>query len=187
METNRRWIMAGLLSASLLNVAQAASLTIDPARSAVTFSVSNLGVHRVHGRFKTWTGHIEFDPSALTQSRVEVTIQADSIDTAIPKRDHHLRSRDFFDVARFPPITYTSQSVEVMGNQYRMIGVLTIKGVSKPVPVTFTFQTSVGPDSKVHLKAHGQTSVTREDFDLRYGNGFMIGHKVLIDLSIEAS
>ena len=182
----RPWFLAGMLALSLPRFAFAETLTLNPARSAAEFSVSNFGIHHVHGRFKTLAGKIEYDANAPTQSKVLVSIQADSVDTGNTKRDHHLRSSDFFDTARFPQISYVSQSIRPVGDHYLMSGALIIKNVIKPVPVTFTYEATRQANGKTRLSAHGQASIQREDFNITYGNGLSVGHTVHIDLTVEA-
>jgi polyisoprenoid-binding protein YceI len=185
MNVKRHWLMTGLfvcISGTLF----AESLTIDPARSSAEFSVSNMGFHQVHGRFKTMAGKMEYDAASPTKSIVVATIQAESIDTDNPKRDHHLRSSDFFDVGKYPQISYVSQTIKPEGDHYVMQGALVMKNVLKPVPIIFTFEATKQPNGKTLLKAKGHTTIKREDFGLTYGNGFMIGHDVTIDLTVEA-
>src|ERR1700687_4922002 len=118
----KRWFFAGVLSLSIPRAALAETLTLDPARSAAEFSVSNLGFHKVHGRFKVLAGTIEYDAKSPTQSKILVGIQAESIDTGIPKRDHHLRSSDFFHTDLYPQISYVNQSIEQARNTCRKGG-----------------------------------------------------------------
>jgi len=186
MDNKRQWLMAGLFILGLSTITCAESLKLNPAKSTAEFSVSNMGIHKVHGRFKTLTGKIEYDAATPTKSIVLVSIQTESIDTDNPKRDHHLRSSDFFDTARFPQISYVSQSITPVGDHYVMQGTLIMKNVIKPVPVSFTFDSTREANGKTLLKAKGHTSIKREDFGITYGNGFMVGHTVNIDLTVEA-
>src|SRR5581483_5356034 len=107
---------------------------IDTAHSSVGFSVRHLLVSKVRGAFTKWSGSLSFDESAPHESRVEVTIDAASVDTHEPKRDEHLRSGDFLDVARFPALTFKSTRVEAAGKgRFRVTGDLTLQGVTREV------------------------------------------------------
>ena len=168
--------------------APAATLTIsiEPAWSEVSFNVNNFGVHTVDGRFDKYTGKIEFDPQAPEQSKVHVVIDASSVNTQNNSRDKHLRTADFFDVSKYPELTFESQSIEHAAQGYLMTGTLTIKGHALPVKIPFTFSTATA-NGKTIVHAHGKTDVNRHDFDLNYGNDFSVGKKVAIDLSVSAS
>jgi polyisoprenoid-binding protein YceI len=107
---------------------------IDPAHSAAHFSVRHLMISNVRGEFTKLTGSALIDPADLTKSSVEVTIQADSINTREPQRDAHLRSADFFDVANYPTLSFRSKRAEPVGaDNLKLTGDLTIRGVTKEV------------------------------------------------------
>ena len=115
------------------------TLEIDRSHSEVAFQVRHL-LSKVRGRFNEFAGTIEFDESNPQSSRVDVTIQAGSIDTAEPDRDKHLRSADFFDVETYPTLTFASTSVTPRGgNDYDVVGDLTIHGVTRQVMLPATF------------------------------------------------
>src|SRR3954468_612971 len=84
----------------------------DLSHSSVNFHVRHLMISKVHGRFSKWDGFLELDEQDLTKSRLEVTIDASSVDTKEPKRDDHLRSADFFDVEKFPSLTFKSTTIK---------------------------------------------------------------------------
>src|SRR5689334_6280367 len=118
--TMKKTIALALLFLS--GTAPATTMTIEPAWSEVAFSVSNFGIHTVDGRFDHYSGKIELNPSVPEQSTVQVTIQADSINTQNKSRDKHLRTADFFDAAKFPELTFYSQSIERTANGHLMNG-----------------------------------------------------------------
>ncbi len=181
----KTWLMVAIgIGASCPALGQ--SLTIDPAFSNVGFSVSNLGVNTVEGRFGQFAGKIEFNPQDAEKSAVHVVIQAASVDTQNARRDRHLRTPDFFDAAKYPELTFESQSIEKKPDGYVMIGLLTIKGQSRPVAIPFTF-TTASADGKTLLHARGKTQVNRHDFGINYGNNFSVGSQVTIRLSVAAS
>jgi len=178
------WLSALLCLAAA--AASAVSLAIDPAWSEVAFNVSNFGVHSVDGRFDTYTGKIEFDPQAPEKSMVHVAIEAASINTQTKARDKHLKTADFFDVTKYPQLTFESQTIEKTGDTYVMTGTLTIKGHAQPVKIPFTFTTTT-TNGKTIVHAHGKTQIDRHDYGIDYGNNFSVGKMIDIDLSVAAS
>jgi polyisoprenoid-binding protein YceI len=124
--------LAGALSAPSL--AWASEWEIDPAHSAVQFSVRHMMVSSVHGTFDKVTGTVTMDEANPTRSRLEVKIDANSINTRDAKRDAHLRSADFFDTGKYPELIFKSTKVEKTGkDKLRVSGDLTMHGVTKPV------------------------------------------------------
>src|SRR5512147_645758 len=100
---------------------------IDTAHSAIHFWVRHMVISKVHGRFAKWSGAIELDEQDLTRSRVDVKIDAASIDTQVADRDAHLKSADFLDVASHPALAFASRRIEKQGEGYRVTGDLTIR------------------------------------------------------------
>src|SRR6184192_475788 len=94
----------------------------DLSHSSVNFHVRHLMVSKVHGRFTNWNGTLELDESDLTKSRLAVSIDVASVDTKEAKRDEHLRSPDFFDVEKFPVLTFNSTKIERDGDGYVVTG-----------------------------------------------------------------
>ena len=184
-----RYPRVGFAAALCLAVAipaAAQTLTIDPAWSEVSFNVSNMGVNTVYGRFDQFSGRIEFNAQAPEQSTVHVVIQAASINTQIAKRDKHLQTADFFEVSKYPELTFESQSIETKSESRVMNGLLTIKGQTHPVTIPFTFTTATA-NGKTILHAEGKTEINRHDFSLNYGSDFSVGKTVSIHLSVAAS
>src|SRR5262245_64219943 len=107
---------------------------VDTVHSGLDFTVRHMVVSKVRGRFTKWNGTLHLDPERPAESSVSVRIDAASVDTGITDRDNHLRSADFFDVARFPEVTFESSRVEQRGpNSYRVTGNLTLHGVTREV------------------------------------------------------
>jgi polyisoprenoid-binding protein YceI len=106
---------------------------VDPAHSTVQFSAKHLLISTVSGKFKEFSGTIVYDPQDVTKSSVTGTIKTASLDTGVADRDNHLRSADFFDVEKFPDITFKSTKIEKSGDGATVTGDLTIKGVTKQV------------------------------------------------------
>jgi polyisoprenoid-binding protein YceI len=113
---------------------------IDPLYSSIDFSVKHMKIATVHGHFDDFRGTFRFDPDRPSRSKVEVEIDASSINTGIRKRDNHLRSQDFFDVAAYPTITFVSTEVTPISSFSRhnwlMTGALSVHGVTRSVELS---------------------------------------------------
>ena len=167
--------------------------TFDLAHSSVNFHVRHLMVSKLHGRFSRWGGTLEIDNDDITRSRVDVTIDATSVDTREDKRDAHLRSADFFDVETFPTLTFKSTKIEKRGDdELAITGDLTLHGVTKPV----TLAVELGGQAKdpwggTRTGFSAKTSINRKDFGLGWNSvletgGVLVGEKIEITLEIEA-
>lgn len=165
----------------------------DLSHSSINFHVRHLMVSKVHGRFATWSGKLELDDEDLTRSRVEVAIEAASIETKEEKRDAHLRSPDFLEVEKFPTITFKSTQITRDGDEeYTVVGDLTIHGVTRQV----TLEVEAGgrvtdPWGGTRTGFSAKTSISRKDFGLTWNmaleaGGFLVGDKLDINLEIEA-
>jgi polyisoprenoid-binding protein YceI len=168
------------------------SLDIDRSHSEVAFQVRHL-LSKVRGRFTDFAGTLQFDEADPRASRVDVVIQAGSIDTAEPDRDKHLRSADFFDVTNYPALTFTSTSVTPRGdNNYDVAGDLTIHGVTRPVTLPASFL-GVASDPWGNAKHvfEAELTLNRKDYGLVWNaaletGGFLVGDDVKVTLSIQA-
>jgi polyisoprenoid-binding protein YceI len=165
----------------------------DLSHSSVGFHVRHLMVSKVHGRFTSWTGTLELDEQDLTKSRLEVTIDASSIDTKDGKRDDHLRSADFFDVEKFPSLTFVSKQIKRDGDErYLVAGDLTIHGITKAVTLEVEGGSVVkDPWGGTRTGFSATTSISRKEFGLNWNvaleaGGFLVGDKIEISLEIEA-
>ncbi len=170
-----------------------ATWNIDTAHSGIHFTVRHMVISKVRGAFERWQGSLDFDEKQPERSKVSVRIDAASIDTREEKRDAHLRSADFFDVARHPELRFESTKVEKLGGErYRVAGDLTIRGVTKPV----TLETELlggGKDpwgnQRIGFSAH--TKINRKDFGLSWNQaleagGVLVGENVEIALDVQA-
>lgn len=159
------------LAASVL-AQDAAKWEIDRAHSAASFAVKHFGVSTVRGNFTNITGTILIDDKNLANSSVDVTIDTTTVNTQNERRDNHLKSADFFDVANFPTMTFKSKKVEAAGTgSAKVTGDLTIRGVTKEVVLevegpTPAFNTGRG----IKRGATASTRVNRRDFGLVWGN-----------------
>ncbi len=165
----------------------------DKVHSSVNFSVRHLMVSKVRGQFHDWSGTLLLDTDDITQSKVDVTIQAASIDTKEEKRDAHLRSGDFFDVEKFPTLGFKSTSIEkVSDEEIKIHGDLTIHGVTKPVTlVTEVSGIQKDPWGGTRTGFSASVAIQREDYGLTWNaaleaGGVVVGKKVDITLEIEA-
>jgi polyisoprenoid-binding protein YceI len=165
---------------------------IDAQHSGVHFSVRHMVVSKVRGHFSKFEGEVAFDEAHPEQSTVNVTIDASSIDTNVQQRDDHLRSPDFFDVAKFPTLTFKSTKVEKAGGGYRVHGDLTMHGVTRNV-VLDAEVLGTGKDPWGNLKAGftAKGSLDRKDYGLGWNQlletgGVLVGEKVELELEVEA-
>ncbi len=166
---------------------------IDAEHTNIGFRVSHLVFTKVPGRFNKFEGTLMLDRADLVKGSVGLTIDAASIDTNEPARDKHLKSDAFFDVEKFPKITFQSTRVKQVGrNKLQVEGKLTIRDVTKPVTLDVDVL-GFGSDGygayRAAFEAH--TKIDRQDFgvswnDVVEGGGLMVGNEVEINLSIEA-
>jgi len=166
---------------------------IDPDHSVAAFAVRHMMVADVRGQFNKVSGTITFDPDDLSQSSVEVVIDASGIYTGIKKRDDHLRSPDFLDVEKFPHIVFKSTHAEGAGEKgLRITGKITIHGITKQI--TFAANCS-GPEKspygEISTGFTASISINREDYNIMWNvplesGGVMVGREILIILEIEA-
>ena len=173
--------------------ASASTWNIDPEHSSIQFKVSHLGLVDVKGIFRKYQGTVTLDEKEIAKSSVNVTIEAASIDTGVEKRDEHLRTADFFEVAKHPTITFISKKVSQAGKgKLKVSGDLTICGVTKEVVLDVTGPTKElkDPWGNIRRGVSATTTINRTDFGLTYNKildkGVMvIGNKVTISLEAE--
>ena len=165
--------------------------SFDLVHSSVNFTVRHMVVSKVRGRFTKWDGALVMDEQKPANGRVEVVIDAGSIDTGVEQRDGHLKSPDFFDVASFPTITFKSAKVETAGaGVLKVTGELTMHGVTRPVVLDVEYAGSAkDPWGGVRAGFSARTSLDRKDFGLTYNQlletgGVVVGETV--EISIEA-
>ncbi len=177
--------------ASAKNMPAEGSYTIDPAHSKVGFSIAHLVIATVEGRFNEFSGNVIAGPK-WQDSQVEVTVQLASIDTGVDKRDDHLRSPDFFDVKKYPTMTFKSTKIKGKGKKFEMTGDLNLHGVTKPVTFKGEYLGTVKDgwgNEKAAFRAKGE--LNRSDYGIKYNSmveaGPMIGEKVTIDLIVQAT
>lgn len=163
---------------------------IDPVHSELSFRIRHL-LGRVAGTFGEWGGTVAIDSVTPANSKVDVTIRTASIDTRVQARDDHLRTSDFFAADSFPTITFRSTNVAVAGNQIRLRGDLTIRGTTKPVLLTGTYEGRfLDPWGKMRTAFIASATIDRQDFGVSFNAPFetigQIGDEVWIEIAIEA-
>jgi polyisoprenoid-binding protein YceI len=165
---------------------------IDPAHTYIGFSVRHMVVSNVKGNFTKFSGTINYDSTDITKSKVNVKIDAASITTDNEIRDKHLRSAEFFEVEKYPEITFESTSIEKKGDGYVMHGFLTMRGVKKPIDIPFDMIGHVvDPRGNERIGFEGSASLNRQDYGVAYnamieGGGLVAGNTIKIDLEVEA-
>jgi polyisoprenoid-binding protein YceI len=167
--------------------------SIDPAHSRIGFVARHAMVTKVRGSFNEFDGTGYFDAENPAASRLQLTIQAASIDTRNADRDGHLRSNDFFDMDTYPTITFASTAVEAVdADTYRVTGDLTIKGVTKPVTIDFEYAgTAVDPFGNTRLGLDGSVVVNRKDWGVNWNaaleaGGVLVSEKVTLEFEVSA-
>ncbi|WP_138430928.1 YceI family protein [Fodinibius saliphilus] len=157
----------------------------DPAHSKLGFTVTHLGIADVPGYFGDYDVTINTSEEDFSDAQVELTVQTASIDTRVEKRNNHLKSPDFFNIEKYPTMTFKSTGIKEVGNnRYKLTGDLTLHGITKPVTVTMLYRGNIqNKMTQGNLKAGIQITGTidRSEFDL--GNGFpppMISNEVRI-------
>ena len=165
---------------------------LDPAHSNVEFAVKHMMITTVRGRFNEVDGTVQYDESDPTHSSLEVSIKTASIDTRTPDRDAHLRSPDFFDVEKYPTMTFRSTRVEVTGSKrLRIEGDLTIRGVTKPVVLEAAEEgRAKDPWGGDRAGFTATTTFDRNDFGLVWNKalergGWLVGQEVKVTLDIQ--
>lgn len=172
--------------------AQPAKWDVDSAHSASQFAVKHLTVSTVRGQFGRTAGSVLWDGRDYETVVAEATIDATTIDTREPKRDEHLKSADFFDVARFPTITFKSKRVEgVSGNRFKLVGDLTMRGVTKEVVLDVEATAVVkGARGESRVGAYATGRINRQDFGVSWSRtldagGLVVANEVDIVLDLE--
>lgn len=172
--------------------AQTTTWQLDPAHSNAQFSVRHLGISNVQGEFTKLTGTVQLDDQDISKSTVNATIDVNSLDTRVQNRDNDLKSDHFFDVGKFPTITFQSTKIVSTGEgTAKMTGNLTLHGVTKEVTFDVTGPTKVIQVMGSRRGASATTKINRQDFGMVFmsnampGGDQMIGDTVTITLDIE--
>jgi polyisoprenoid-binding protein YceI len=177
-----------LVSASL----SAATWQIDPSHSSAHFAVRHLMVSNVRGEFSGVKGTVEYDAADPSKSVVDVTIDATTVNSRESKRDDHLKSPDFLDVAKFPTMTFKSKKVEPAGQgKLKVTGDLTLRGVTREVVLDVEGPSApITQRNSLRTGASATTKISRKDFGLTWNRaieagGVAVGDEVGITIDIE--
>ena len=184
----------GLLLVAAPIVAHATDYTIDPSHTAVTFSVRHLMISNVRGEFEKTAGTISVNGTDPSSVKIDVTIDASSVNTRVDRRDAHLKSPDFLEVAKYPTITFKSTRVEAAGSgKWKVSGNLTLHGVTREVVLDVTGPTPeiTDPMGSKRVGASATATISRKDFGLTWNKaldngGVLVGDEVAIQIDVEA-
>ena len=182
-----------IIALALPALAFATTWNIDPDHSNVGFKVRHLMVSNVKGSFEKHSGVVDINDKDITKSTIDVTIDTTSINTNVKKRDDHLRSADFFDVAKYPTMTFVSKKVAKAGkDKLKVTGDLTLHGITKQVVLNVEdlSKESKDPQGFIRRGASANTKINRKDFGLVWNKaletgGVAVGEEVTIMLEIE--
>lgn len=165
---------------------------IDPMHSRIGFAVRHMMINDVHGSFNEFEGTIVVNEQDYKKSSVDFKAKVASIDTGVVPRDNHLRSADFFEVEKYPELTFKSTRIEQAGDGFRAIGTFTMKGVSKTIAIPFKVRGPV-TDGFGYTRAgvEADLQINRQDYGIKYNQfienaGLSIGNIVHINLDLEA-
>lgn len=186
-------LIAAVVTLAIPAFASAAPWSIDADHSSVGFKVRHMMVSNVKGDFGKVNGVVDIDDKDLTKSKVEVNIDTASINTGVAKRDDHLKSADFFDVAKYPTMTFVSQKVKKAGSdKLKVYGQLTLHGVTREVVLDVEGPTRSYKDPWGNIKrgATATAKINRKDFGLTWNaavesGGVVVGDEITIALEIE--
>lgn len=176
---------------SISSLALASTWDIDSTHASANFTVKHLMVANVSGSLGQVTGKVELDDKDVTKSKVEATIDVKSIDTKNAKRDEHLRGKDFFEVEKFPSITFKSTKIEKAGEKFKITGDLTMHGVTKPVTLDTEISAEVvDPWKNVKRAVSATGTINRKDFGLVWqaalaNNGVVVSEDVKLFIDVE--
>jgi polyisoprenoid-binding protein YceI len=163
---------------------------LDPSHSELSFSVKHLKISKVKGTFKTWDVTVTVGDT-IEDSKIEATVDVSSVDTGQEPRDQHLRSSDFFLVEEHPHMLFSSKSISLKGDDFTILGDLTLRGVTQEVTLKGEFGGVVTDDYKrTKAGATATTKIDRKDFGVNWNaaleaGGFTLGDEVTISIDLQ--
>lgn len=163
----------------------------DKNHSTIGFRVKHMGLIEVPGYFRDFSGKVIYDAADMKKSSVEFTAQMTSVDTGVAPRDNHLRSKDFFEIEKYPQMTFKSTRVMKNGETWMVTGNLTMKDVTKEVSFPFNIAGFVESRGKMTMGITAETTINRRDFNVNYGGNMpngspMLSDEIKVNLQIEA-
>ncbi len=170
----------------------AAEYSIDSVHSEVGFKVKHLSISWVKGRFGDFSGSFSLPDSGFKGAKAEALIKTASVDTGVERRDNHLRSADFFEVEKYPEMSFTSKAARgISGEKFQLVGDLTLHGTTREIVLDVELNGKV-KDHRGNERAAftASTTINRQDFGLTYGQvletgGLVVGNEIHITLEIE--
>jgi len=182
-----------IFALTLPAMAAAATWKIDPDHSSIGFKIKHLMVSNVKGSFEKYNGTVDLNETDITRSKVEVNIETASINTNVELRDGHLKSAEFFDVAKYPAMTFKSKKVAKAGkDKLKVTGDLTLHGITKEVVLNVDGPSKEIKDlyGNIRKGAAATATINRKDFGLNWNKaleagGVVVGDEVSISIEIE--
>jgi len=191
----RRFLVAvlAIVALGLPGLSAGAMWDIDPAHTSAQFAVRHLMVSTVRGEFGKVSGTVNLDEQDPSKSSLEATVDTASINTRVEKRDQHLKSPDFLDVAKYPTMTFKSKKIEkVSDTKFKVTGDLTLHGVTKEVVLDVEGSPKAFKDPSGNLRVGGvaTTKINRQDFSVQWNKaletgGVVAGDEIAITIDVE--
>lgn len=162
-------IMLTMLAVTL-NAQSQTKWNVDPFHSSLNFTIEHSGISMVHGKFKNYSGTLNLDGEELKNAEFEFSVHVESIDTNVEKRDQHLRSADFFEVKKYPELSFKSNEIIKTGKEdhYLLFGNLTIKGVTKEVVFDLYYGGRIKTDQGEKLGLKAEATINRLHYNIDY-------------------
>ena len=166
--------------------AQSGTYEFDTAHSAIGFKVLHMGLVNVPGYFTEFSGTVNYNADDVAKSSVEFVAKTASVDTRVEARNNHLRTDDFFDVEKYPEMTFKSNKVIKSGDKLMVTGDFTLRGVTKSITIPVMVAGFKGGRGGLVMGAVSETTIKRSEFGVNYGLGGAVSDEVRIELNIEA-
>jgi polyisoprenoid-binding protein YceI len=175
-------------AAGAVQTGESGTYNFDKAHSFIGFKIKHNSLIEVPGFFRDFTGTVVYDAKDASKSSVNFAAKTTSVDTGVAARDNHLRTADFFEVEKFPEMSFTSTKVEKAGSGWTVTGNLTVKGVTKSItfPFNLTGFLPGNQRSGPRMGITAETTINRRDFGVNYGTAATLGDDVKVVLQIEA-